>query len=105
MAGSRGGQSVSVGYYLKLATFELTSVVGERGILPGSKQTRYIRVPLPLLMVAGPLNGLAYVISLPVAVCLAFGYSLTRRISRMLRIVKRNYHLGMILLLHFLLKK
>lgn len=86
MAGYYGGQNVKDGYYLNLATLELTSVVGERSILPGSKQTRYIRVPLPLLMITGPLKGLAYIISIPAAVCLAFAYSLTRRISRMLRI-------------------
>ncbi len=86
MTGYYGEHNVNDGYYLNLTTLELELVVGGSGILPGSKQTRYIRVPLPVLMVTGPLKGLAYIVSIPAAVCLAFAYSLTRRISRMLRI-------------------
>ena len=79
MAGYHGGQAVKRGFYLKRSTWEFESVVGRGGILPGNKETSYSRLPLPAVMVAGPLMGLAYAISLPIVYCLAFGYFLARR--------------------------
>ena len=82
MAGYHGGQAVKRGFYMKRSTWEFESVAGRGGILPGNKETSYSRLPLPAVMVAGPLMGLAYVISLPIVYCLAFGYFLARRAGR-----------------------
>lgn len=81
MAGYHGGQAVKRGLYLKRSTWEFESVAGRGGILPGNKETSYSRLPLPAVMVAGPLMGLAYVISLPIVGCLAFSYFLARRVG------------------------
>ncbi len=69
-----GGQIVKGGLYLKRATWELESVANRGGNLPGNEETRYSRVPLPAVMAAGPLMGLAYVISSPIVFCLASSY-------------------------------
>ena len=89
MTGYHGGQIVKGGFYLKRATWELESVAKGGGNLPGKEETRYSRVPLPAVMAAGPLMGLAYVISLPIVFCLAFGYFLTRRVGQKLKITRR----------------
>ncbi len=89
MTGYHGGQIVKKGFYLKRATWELEFVTGGGNILPGEKETPYIRVPLPAVMAVGPLMGLAYVVSLPIVFCFAFGYFLTRRVGQKLKIARR----------------
>lgn len=89
MTGYHGGQIVKGGIYLKRATWELESVARGGGNLPGNKEARYSRMPLPVVMAVGPLMGLAYVISLPIVFCLAFGYFLTRWVGQKLKIARR----------------
>ena len=86
MTDYHGGQVVKKGIYLKYSTWEFESVAGGGGILPGDRETRYISMPLPAVIVAGPLMGLAYLISLPIAFCLAFSYFLARRVGRTVKI-------------------
>ena len=81
-----GGQIVKGGLYLKRSTWELESVARGGGNLPGNKETRYRRVPLPAVMAVGPLIGLAYVISLPIVFCLASGYFLVHWVGRKLKV-------------------
>lgn len=76
MTGYRGGQTVREGFYLNRSTWELERVTGAAGILPGDERTRYVRLPLPVLVVAGPLMGLAYVLLLPLVFWLVFAYFL-----------------------------
>ncbi len=78
MAGYLGGQVVKGGYYLKHATREMVAITRGGGTLPGNRETGYSRLPLPAVMVLGPLMGLAYVIIVPILVCLFFIYSLAR---------------------------
>ncbi len=89
MTDYHGGQIVKGGFYLKRSTWELGSVPRGGGNLAGNEETRYSRVPLPAVMAVGPLMGLAYVISLPIVFCLAFGYFLTRRVGQKLKIARR----------------
>ena len=89
MAGYYGGQAVREGFYMKRSSFEFEFVTRGGTVLPGDRQTHYLKVPLPVVMVAGPLNGLVYVISLPIVFCLAFGYFLTRRIGQTLKMTRR----------------
>ncbi len=89
MTGYHGGQIVKEGFYLKHSTWEFEFVAGEGSILPGNEETRYRRVPLPAVVVGGPLMGLAYVISLPIVFCFAFGYLLTCRVGQKLKMARR----------------
>ena len=86
MAGYYGGQKVKGGYYLKHSTWKFEPVASGGGILTGNRETKYSKIPLPAVMVAGPLMGLAYAISLPTIYCFAFGYSLARLARRKLKI-------------------
>ncbi len=83
MSGYHGGQSVRGGLYCKNTTWELESITRE-GILPGTEEARYRRLPLPTVMVIGPLIGLAYVISLPAIFVLVSGYLLARKTGQWL---------------------
>ena len=65
MTGYHGGQTVREGFYLKRSIWEFESVGRGGNILPGSKETLYIRVPAAVVVVAGPFAGLAFIIFLP----------------------------------------
>ena len=60
----RGGETVGSGLYFRPRRLSFTWVE-EREALPGGPEAGYRRVPLLLLMVVGPVLGLAYVIFLP----------------------------------------
>lgn len=59
----RGGDKVAQGIYWNLRTGEFFQSQG--AALPDGDDQRYIRVPAPFVLVAGPLIGLGYVIFLP----------------------------------------
>jgi hypothetical protein len=60
-----GGTKVEGGYYWHLGTWEIATVKGETGTLPGTAEDKYLHVPLPLLCVAAPVMGAAFAIFLP----------------------------------------
>jgi len=60
-----GGQRVKGGTYWSLSNGEFITIPEEYGVLPGGSELRYLRGPLPMVMVVGPLLGLAYIIFLP----------------------------------------
>lgn len=60
-----GGQNVKAGFYFNLESWKVTTLSGEGGVLPGGGDTRYLRVPLPLLLVLAPMMGAAFAIFLP----------------------------------------
>jgi hypothetical protein len=59
-----GAETVTGGYYLNLAEWKLEPV-GEAGTLSGGADARYVRVPMPGLLVVAPLLGMALVVLLP----------------------------------------
>ncbi len=65
MARYTGGSSVPGGYYLNPRRLTLTSVLGERGTLPGSPAEGFHRVPWPVALAAAPVLGGLYVVALP----------------------------------------
>lgn len=72
----RGGTRVKWGLYWKLAQWEIVPVPKERGVLPGSQEHRYLRVPILLLLVLAPVMGGLYVIFLPlIGFVMVFGFA------------------------------
>ena len=65
MAHFKGNQLVKGGFYWNASGWEILNIPKEGGVLPGTPETRYARVPLLLIMVAGPLLGALYAILLP----------------------------------------
>jgi hypothetical protein len=62
-----GGSRTWKGNYLGLKTGEFVTVEASGNRLPGPPTLKYLRIPVGLMLVAGPLIGLAYIIFLPLA--------------------------------------
>jgi hypothetical protein len=60
----QGSHEVEPGLYFNAKTFSITSIES-REPLPGTKDDTYRAVPMPVMLAAAPLLGLAYVIFLP----------------------------------------
>ncbi len=88
MISYHGGQVVKGGCYLNFSTWEFESVASEGGILPGNKETKYRRLPLPVVMIVGPLIGLAYIVFSPTIYCLTSAYCLARLVVRKLKVIR-----------------
>ena len=62
------GAPVKAGTYMDLSTGQFLSVGGAEGDrLPGKPEARYARVPVGVVLILGPIIGLAYIIFLPLA--------------------------------------
>lgn len=62
-----GGEVVRGGVYWGKRVGEFVSVPVVGGILPGGPRDSYVETPLPLVLIAGPLMGLAFAIFLPLS--------------------------------------
>ncbi len=62
-----GGETVKGGVYWSMTEGEFISVPGDGGVLAGSARDKYMRAPLPLVLVLGPVMGLAFAIFLPLS--------------------------------------
>lgn len=65
MSRHHGGEQVEAGFYLNLDTWEVATLSGEGGTLPGGRDARFQRVPTLALLVFAPLMGALYAIFLP----------------------------------------
>ncbi|HVL69541.1 MAG TPA: hypothetical protein VM364_19945 [Vicinamibacterales bacterium] len=61
----RGGDRVKFGFYWNLAEWEASIVPAAGGELKGADTAKYLRLPLPALLVLAPLMGAAYAFFLP----------------------------------------
>ncbi len=62
-----GGELVKGGIYWSMSAGEFVSVPQEGGRLPGTGRDSYIRAPLPVVLVVGPVMGLAFALFLPLS--------------------------------------
>ncbi len=60
----KGGQKVGKGTYWNVTDGKRVDIAAE-GILPGDDNARYTRFPPGVVLLAGPLIGLFYVIAMP----------------------------------------
>lgn len=85
----RGTEEAPEGVYLKLNDGEFVQLHGKTRLLPGARDNKYVKVPAPLAVIAGPFAGLAFIIFLPFAGIIGFvgylGYLLWRGIITMER--------------------
>ena len=61
----KGGDIVKGGFYWNQAQWHLENVDGKVGMLPGTEEARYARVPTLALFVLAPLMGALFVVFLP----------------------------------------
>lgn len=70
-----GGDRVKAGFYLNVDRWSVTTLSGKGGVLPGSDEARYLRVPTIAMLLFAPLMGAAYVVFLPfVGIALVLHY-------------------------------
>ncbi|MCU0256827.1 MAG: hypothetical protein MUF60_08775 [Vicinamibacterales bacterium] len=60
-----GTQQAKAGFYFNMDTWHVQTLSGEGGVLEGTSDTRYLRLPLPVLLVVAPLMGAAFAMFLP----------------------------------------
>lgn len=60
-----GGDFVSKGFYWSRSSWEFVSISEEGGTLMGEQDEWYLRAPLPVVLVLGPLMGLLFFFTLP----------------------------------------
>jgi hypothetical protein len=61
----QGGDKVKAGFYFNMASWEVSTMSGQGGVLAGASDERYLRVPLPLLLMLAPMMGAAFAMFLP----------------------------------------
>jgi hypothetical protein len=62
---NRGGNRVDGGFYLNRKTWDLVTVNGKKGVLPGEADERYLKVPTIAMLAAAPVLGATLVVFLP----------------------------------------
>jgi len=75
MARYHGNETVKPGFYWNPAKWEITTIEKKGTKLPGDEELNYHHIPLPLVILLGPIMGAAYVIFLPlIGFGLFFGF-------------------------------
>ncbi len=62
-----GGEKVTGGIYWSKKAGEFVTVPADGGELGGGERDQYIRTPLPLVLILGPLMGAAFAMFLPLS--------------------------------------
>jgi len=61
-----GGNKVPAGFYFNKRNWEIVTVSGKKGgVLPGTPETEYLKIPAVAMLAAAPVLGAAFVIFLP----------------------------------------
>jgi hypothetical protein len=70
-----GNETVKGGIYWNPARWQVVAVADEGGELPGEANARYVRIPLLMMLLLGPLMGGLYVMFLPfIGFAMVIGY-------------------------------
>jgi hypothetical protein len=84
----KGGSETKGGFFWKKGDWEIVTVEGKRGVLPGTVATEYLRIPTILFVPVAMIISVAYVIFFPFV-----GFAmLAKVVTRKLRIVLRGAH-------------
>ncbi len=77
----RGGTQVRSGYYVNARTFEFVNVEADGGTLPGAAETRFLRIPVIVAMMAAPALGGLFVVALPFIGVGVLGHAVMRALT------------------------
>ncbi len=75
-----GGETVKSGFYFSFRDKDLVDLGTDFESLPGVNEDRYVRIPSVLMVLAGPLIGLLYVIFLPLISFVMLLYVIGKRV-------------------------
>lgn len=85
-----GGDTVKRGFYASMKRWTIEMIEPEVGTLEGESDERYVRVPVPVMLVAAPFMGAAFVIFLPLIGFVMLGKTAWARVGRR----SRGAHVG-----------
>ena len=77
-----GNSRVSGGFYFNQKSWDLVTVSGKAGILPGTTSEQYLRVPLFLMLLGAPVFGATLVMFLPFVGIALFLHAMFRKAVR-----------------------
>ena len=81
MAKHTGGMQVGGGYYWNPTSWEVEVVPGEGGKLRGRADTKYVKVPFPVLFVIVPVLGATFLMFLPVVGFALVAYAAAKKLT------------------------
>jgi len=65
MSKHTGGAEVKAGFYWNLRKWEMVTLSGNGGTLPGTREDRYLKVPIVAFLFVAPVMGGLYALFLP----------------------------------------
>jgi hypothetical protein len=74
-----GSRRVRGGFYFNQKSWDLVTVSGKAGVLPGTASDRYLRVPLLLMLLGAPVFGATLVMFLPFVGIALFLHAMFRK--------------------------
>jgi hypothetical protein len=74
-----GSSRVPGGFYFNQRSWDLATVSGKAGILPGRPSDQYLKVPLFLMLLGAPVFGATLVIFLPFVGIALFVHAMFRK--------------------------
>lgn len=85
----KGGQLVRQGTFFSVRSWEFITIPRPGGYLPGTREQLYLRMPVVLVLLLGPLMGLLFVILLPLVGILAIPVAIGRAVYLLARWLRR----------------
>lgn len=77
-----GNSAVPGGFYFNQKSWDLVTVSGKAGVLPGTTSDQYLRVPLLLMLLGAPVFGATLVMFLPFIGIALFVHAMFRKILK-----------------------
>ncbi len=74
-----GNSKVGGGFYFQQKSWDLVTVSGKAGVLPGTASDQYLKVPLFLMLVGAPVFGATLVMFLPFVGIALFAHAMFRK--------------------------
>ncbi len=81
MAAYPGGTQVKSGYYVHGKSFEFANIATDGEALPGGSESRWVRIPVLMVMVAAPALGGLFLLSLPLIAVGMTAYAIARKLG------------------------
>jgi hypothetical protein len=70
---------VPAGFYWRKSAWEMVTLSGEGGVLPGGREERYVKVPVLAMLALAPAMGAALVMFLPLMGFVLAGREIVRK--------------------------
>ena len=77
-----GNSKVKGGFYFHQKSWDLVTVSGKAGVLPGTTSDQYLKVPLVLMLLGAPVFGATLVMFLPFVGIALFLHAIVRKAVR-----------------------